>query len=106
MTGIERGRERGIEKGRRVERLETLEALLETQFSPLPPGFMDRVRQLPDERLRQLALAIPRAKSLADLGVRARRLIRFFARSAVLDLSQALCVLTPSAPTSSFARCC
>ena len=61
--------DQGLEQGRRLGRLELLEAMLESKFSPLPPGLIDRVCQLPDERLRQLALALPTATSLADLGV-------------------------------------
>lgn len=68
-TTYDRGLKKGREEGRRLALLELVEALLETKFPAQQPEVMDRVRQLPDDRLRELALAIPNAQSLADLGL-------------------------------------
>ena len=67
--GIEQGIEQGIDRGRRYGRLELLEAQLETQFGPLAPELVERLRGLPEDRLLALARSIPSAKTLDELGI-------------------------------------
>jgi hypothetical protein len=65
QRGIEQGIEQGIEKGRR----ETLREQLEEKFSRLPLSVVERLQQLPSERLMQLSRAVLRAQSLSELGL-------------------------------------
>jgi hypothetical protein len=61
----EEAMELGIEKGRRRMLLEQLE----DRFGPVPEEVKRRIEDLPAERLRELARAVLRAASPADLGV-------------------------------------
>ena len=57
--------EEGIEKGRR----EAFRELLEEWFGPLSPAVLERLEQLPSERLSALGKALRQAKSLRELGL-------------------------------------
>ena len=59
----------GKEEGRRIALIEVLEAMLETKFGPLPPESLARLRELPDDRLKQVAVAMLTAATLAELGL-------------------------------------
>jgi len=69
MTGKEEGREAGREEGRRIALIELLEAQLESRFGPLSSESLARLRELPDDRLKQLGIALVSAGSLAELGL-------------------------------------
>ncbi len=64
-TWYEKGIEKGIERGRR----ELLQEQLEERFGPLPATAIERLRELPVERLTVLGRALVRAQSLRDLGL-------------------------------------
>jgi hypothetical protein len=57
--------EKGIERGRR----ETLREQLEERFGPLPPRALERLEQLPVERLIALGKAVLQAPLLRALGL-------------------------------------
>jgi hypothetical protein len=57
--------EKGQEKGQR----EMLRGLLEERFGPLPAPAVERLEQLPAERLKALSRAVLHAQSLRDLGL-------------------------------------
>ncbi len=63
------GREEGLALGRRATMLELLEAQLDTQFGPPEGETLAKLREMPDEQLKRLAVALPKAKTLADLGL-------------------------------------
>jgi flagellar biosynthesis/type III secretory pathway protein FliH len=63
--GLEKGIEKGIEKGYR----EVIREQLEERFGPLPSAVLERLQQLPVERLPALARALLRAQSLRELGL-------------------------------------
>jgi len=69
--GMEKGIEKGIEKGRLEERLELVSSLLEARFGVAPEVVRPDLERLSAEELRRLAMKIPTASSLADLGLRA-----------------------------------
>ncbi|HTU22940.1 MAG TPA: DUF4351 domain-containing protein [Gemmataceae bacterium] len=64
-TWFEQGLEKGIEKGYR----QLLQEQLAEQFGSLSPAVLERVQQLPAERLSALARALLRAQSLRELGL-------------------------------------
>jgi flagellar biosynthesis/type III secretory pathway protein FliH len=66
-AGHQEGLQQGLQQGRRLALMELLEAQLEATFGPLPPEMLAALRAMSDDRLKQLAIAIPKAKSLADL---------------------------------------
>ncbi len=68
-AGREEGLQQGLQEGRRVAMLELLEAQLDAQFGPLSAETQSALRAMPDDRLKQLAVAVPRAKALTDLGL-------------------------------------
>jgi hypothetical protein len=68
-TRTDRAKDAGIQEGRRAAMLELLEAQLDAQFGPLSAETLTALRAMPDDRLKQLAVAVPKAKSLADLGL-------------------------------------
>lgn len=57
--------EKGIEKGYR----QMLQEQLEERFAPLPSAVLERLQQLPAERLPALGRALMRAQSLDELGL-------------------------------------
>lgn len=57
--------EKGLEKGYR----EVIREQLEERFGPLPSAVLERLQQLPVERLSTLARALLRAQSLRELGL-------------------------------------
>jgi len=59
----------GVEKGRRLERLEILEAMLTTRFGPLTDANLETLRAMSDDRLKALSLQLLTAKTLAELGL-------------------------------------
>ena len=63
--GLEKGIEKGIEKGYR----RLLQEQLEERFGPLSPAVLERLQQLPAERLSELGRALLRAHSLRELGL-------------------------------------
>jgi hypothetical protein len=65
VTWFEKGIEKGIDKGRR----ELLQELLEERFGPLSAMVIERLRELPAERLTVLGRALVRAQSLRELGL-------------------------------------
>ncbi len=67
--GIEAGMEKGVELGRRLAILELLEAQLQTKFGPLSADTTTALRALSDDQLKQLAVALPAATTLAELGL-------------------------------------
>lgn len=68
-TTYDRGREAGLEAGIRAGRLELLEAQLDAQFGPPTAETLAKLRAVSDDQLKQLAVALPKAKTLADLGL-------------------------------------
>jgi hypothetical protein len=69
QEGRQEGLREGLQLGRRAALLELLEAQLEAAFGPLSADTVAKLRGTPDDQLKQLAVAIPKAKSLADLGL-------------------------------------
>ena len=67
--GRDEGREMGRDEGRRLGHLELLEAQLESRFGPLPEESLAKLRALPDDRLRPLAIALTAAGMLGELGL-------------------------------------
>ncbi len=65
VTWFEKGVEKGVEKGRR----ELLQEQLEERFGPLSATVIERLREVPGERLATLGRALVRAQSLRDLGL-------------------------------------
>ncbi|HXG10230.1 MAG TPA: DUF4351 domain-containing protein [Gemmataceae bacterium] len=65
ITWYERGVEKGVEKGQR----ELLREQLEERFGPLSLSVVDRLEQLPADRLKALGRAMLRAQSLRELGL-------------------------------------
>jgi hypothetical protein len=61
--------EKGIEKGNIQGKRELLRDQLEDRFGPLPPRVLERLMNLPVERLNPLARALLRAKSLKELAL-------------------------------------
>jgi hypothetical protein len=59
----------GFREGRRSALLELLEALIDTQFGPPAAETLAKLREMPVEQLKRLAVALPKAKTLADLGL-------------------------------------
>ena len=68
-TSFMKGKEEGVELGRRKGAIEFLEAQLATKFGPLPAASLCALRALPDADLARIGLAILTAPSLADLGL-------------------------------------
>ena len=58
-----------IDEGRRLARIEMLEAQLTTRFGPLSEGQLANLRAAPDDGLRTLSVQLLTAKSLAELGL-------------------------------------
>jgi hypothetical protein len=69
VEGLEKGRVEGLEKGQEKGRREVLRELLEERFGPLPAPAVERLEQLPAERLKALSRAVLHAQSLRDLGL-------------------------------------
>lgn len=67
--GIEAGMEMGVELGRRLAVLELLEAQLQSKFGPLTADTTTALRAMSDDQLKQLAVTLPAAASLAELGL-------------------------------------
>ncbi len=74
--GLEKGREGRDEarnearnEARRTGHIELLEALLESRFGALSETSLAKLRAIPDEQLRPLALALHSAATIADLGL-------------------------------------
>ena len=67
--GRHEGRELGLASGLRMGRLEVLEAILETKFGSLSSSALEKLRQLPDEALHALPVAVAKAGSLSELGL-------------------------------------
>jgi hypothetical protein len=65
QQGIQQGREEGMEAGRR----EMLREQLEERFGPLAPPVVERLQQLPRERVLALSKTVLRAQSLRELGL-------------------------------------
>lgn len=61
--------DRGIEAGRRTATLELLEAQLQTKFGPPPAETLTALRAMSDDQLKRLAVSLPKATSLAELGL-------------------------------------
>ena len=57
--------EKGLEKGQR----EILRMLIDERFGPLSPAVLERIEQLPAERLKPLGKALVHAQSLRDLAL-------------------------------------
>jgi hypothetical protein len=68
-TWYEKGLEQGLVKGQEKGRREMLRELLEERFGPLPAPAVERLEQLPAERLKTLSRAVLHAQSLRDLGL-------------------------------------
>lgn len=68
-AGRQEGRQEGREEGIRTVLVENLEAYLDTKFGPLPGLTLAGLRAKSTEELRTLALAWPKAQSLAELGL-------------------------------------
>ena len=58
-----------IDEGRRLASLEMLVAMLTTKFGPLTDATLETLRELPDDRLKAMALELLTAKTLAELGL-------------------------------------
>ncbi len=69
QEGPQEGREEGREEGIRTVLVENLEAYLDTKFGPLIESTLLGLRAKSTEELRTLALAWPKAQSLAELGL-------------------------------------
>jgi hypothetical protein len=67
--GIEKGRQEGWREGRLEERMELVCSLIEDRFAQAPEAVRPALERLSAEELRRLALKIPTASSLADLGL-------------------------------------
>ena len=63
QTVYEKGRAEGV----RLGRIATLKDLLQEKFGVLSPELLQRLEQLPDDRLRHLTTAINSAPSLKEL---------------------------------------
>jgi hypothetical protein len=61
--------EEGIDKGRREGLVEMVFALLENKFGPVSAELRADLEQLSMEKLKQLALRIPTAATMAELGL-------------------------------------
>ncbi len=68
-TYYERGIEKGIEKGQLRGKQELIREQLEGLFGPLSTKAVDRLMNLPADRLASLGRAVLRAKSLEELGL-------------------------------------
>ena len=68
-AGRQEGRQEGREEGIRTLLVESLEAYLDTKFGPLTESTLLGLRAKSTEELRTLALAWPKAQSLAELGL-------------------------------------
>jgi hypothetical protein len=64
-TWFEQGLEKGIEKGY----CQLLQEQMEERFGSLSPAVLERLQQLPTERLSELGRALLRAQSLRELGL-------------------------------------
>lgn len=69
MAGLIEGHMEGRDEGRALGQVELLEALLETRFGKLPAESLAKLREVPDDRLKPMAIALTTAKSLAELGL-------------------------------------
>ncbi|HZU36345.1 MAG TPA: hypothetical protein VFA18_10580, partial [Gemmataceae bacterium] len=67
--GLEQGREQGLEKGLEKGRRAVLHDLLEEKFGPLSASVVERLEQVPADRLMELTKAVLRAESLRELGL-------------------------------------
>lgn len=65
VTWFEQGKIEGVEEGLRT----ALRDQLEERFGPLSPQVLERLEQVPAERLRQLTRTVWRVNSLKDLGL-------------------------------------
>ena len=63
------GRQEGRQESIRAGHLEFIEAQLDSKFGSLSVETLSVLRSLPDDQLKKLAIAIPNAQSLADLGL-------------------------------------
>ena len=72
-AGMEKGMEKGMEVATPVARkaalAEVCELLLAGKFGPLPADVSDRLRALGETDLKALAVRVPAAASLAELGL-------------------------------------
>lgn len=67
--GQESGIEKGLERGRLLERRETAVALIEERFGPVSQKLREHIESLALEPLRQLTLRLAKASSLAEAGL-------------------------------------
>jgi hypothetical protein len=67
--GIEKGWQEGRQEGRLEGRIEVVIIMLQHRFGVLPDVIRPALERLSEEELRVLALKIPDASSLADLGL-------------------------------------
>jgi hypothetical protein len=68
-TSYDRGKEAGLEQGRRIATLELLEAQLQTKFGALSADTLTALRAMTDDQLKRLGVTLPTAASLAELGL-------------------------------------
>lgn len=61
--------EKGLEKGREEGRRQLLRELLEDRFGTLPAAAIERLQQLPSDRLVELRKALARGATLRELGL-------------------------------------
>jgi hypothetical protein len=67
--GVIKGRAEGLEIGKEEGLRTALRDQLEERFGPLSPQVLERLEQVPAERLRQMTRAVWRVTSLKDLGL-------------------------------------
>lgn len=65
----ERALEKGMERGRRAGLIELAEAVVAERFGPLSEESLAKLRALPDDALRAVAVRVHKVPSLADLGL-------------------------------------
>ena len=69
IAGRIQGHMEGRDEGRALGRVELLEALLESRFGTLSAETLAKLREVPDDRLKPLAIALSTATSLAEIGL-------------------------------------
>jgi hypothetical protein len=66
---FEEGQEEGRELGLRLGRLELIEAQLDSRFGTLSESVLAALRGMTDAEIRSLAIRLPKAETLAELGL-------------------------------------
>jgi hypothetical protein len=69
LTWYDKGVLQGVLQGREEGGREVLRELLAERFGPLAPPVIERLQQLPHERVMALSKAVLRAESLRELGL-------------------------------------